>query len=121
MRLSTRDDARLTAEERAALSSLEALAAADDPQLASRLRGPRRWSIALHGARMKGLSAWAGLPAWIHTLWFAVPVVLFGLVLVVAGLTLGWGIGVLGALVSTGGLVLVVRHAGRRLGPGLGG
>ena len=45
----------------------------------------------------------------------AVPAVVVGLALVVAGLSLGWGVGVLGALLSTGGLVPVVREAGRRL------
>ena len=113
--MSTRDDARLTAQERAALSSLEALAAADDPQFAARLRGPGRWNGALRRAGMKGLSAWALMPAWLGGLRVAVPAVVVGLALVVAGLSLGWGVGVLGALLSTGGLVPVVREAGRRL------
>ena len=116
--MSTRDDARLTAQERAALSSLEALAAADDPQLAARLRGPGRWSAALHRAWMRALSAWALTPAWLASLWVAVPAVVVGLGLVVAGLSLGWGVGVVGALLSTGGLVSVVREAGRRLRSG---
>ena len=116
--MSTRDDARLTAEERAALSSLEALAAADDPQLAARLRGPGRWSTALRGAAMRILSARASAPAWLGTPWVAVPALVVGLGLVVAGLSLGWGVGVLGALLATGGLVPVVREAGRRLRSG---
>lgn len=116
--MSTRDEARLTAQERAALSTLEALAAADDPQLAARLRGPGRWSSVAHRARMRALSAWALMPVWLGSLWVAVPSVAVGLALVVAGLSLGWGVGVLGALLSTGGLVPVVREAGRRLRSG---
>ena len=116
--MSTRDDARLTAQERAALSSLEALAAADDPQFAARLRGPGRWSGALRRAGMRALSAWALMPAWLSSRWVAVPAVVVGLALVVAGLSLGWAVGVLGALLTTGGLVSVVREAGRRLRSG---
>ena len=118
--MSTRDDARLTAQERAALSNLEALAAADDPQLAARLRGPGRWSNAVHRARMRALSASALMPAWLGSLWVAVPSVVVGLVLVVAGLSLGLAVGVIGALWSTWGLVTVVRAAGRRLRSGRG-
>lgn len=119
--MSTRDDARLTAEERAALSNLEALAAADDPQFAARLRGPRRWSLAAHGAKLRALSAFMHVPACARSLWFAVPTLVVGLVLVVAGVSLGLAVGVLGALMSTAGLVSVVSDAGRRLEQGRGG
>ena len=120
MRLSTRDDARLTAEERAALSSLEALAAADDPQLAARLRGPRRLSAAVQRSRTRVLIALGRVPAGIYSLWAAVPVVALGLLLVVLGLSLGWGVGVAGALLAATGLGSIAREAGRRLGSGGG-
>lgn len=42
MAMSTRDDATLSAAERAALAGLESQAEADDPRLAAHLRGGRR-------------------------------------------------------------------------------
>jgi len=114
--MSTRDDARLTAQERAALSSLEANATADDPQLAVRLRGPGRWSISAHWARLR-FSVRPGVPAWAISLWFAIPAVVLGLVLVVLGVALGWELGVGGAVLAVAGLTSLVRHAGRKLGP----
>lgn len=117
--MSTRDDARLTAQERAALSSLEANAIADDPQLAARLRGPGRWTLSAHRVRLQ-VSLRPGIPAWAFKLWFAIPAVVLGLVLAVLGVTLGWGVGVGGAVLAAAGLTSLVRHAGRKLGPGRG-
>jgi hypothetical protein len=119
--MSTRDDARLTARERAALSSLEALATADDPQLAARLRGPSPWNLALYRARLQLLISWAHVPVWLHSLWVAIPAVAVGLGLAVVGLSVGWAVGVLGALLSTAGLTSIVRDAGRRFGSRPGG
>ena len=112
--MSTRDDARLTAQERAALSSLEALATADDPQLAARLRGPNRWNLSIFRAR-DVLAKWLRASSWLQTLWVAVPLVIVGLVLVVVGLSIGWEVGVAGALLSAVGLRSVVRDAARRV------
>jgi hypothetical protein len=103
--MSTRDDARLTAQERAALSNLEALATADDPQLAARLRGPTRWSP---------LVRLPTLPAWVRSIWIAVPAMLVGLALTVASLSIGLAVGVIGAGVAAAGLWSVVTTAERR-------
>jgi len=115
--MGTRDEARLTAQERAALSSLEALATADDPQLAARLRGPGRWRVAVHLDRLRPLSRWARVPAWAISLWFAVPAVVLGLALAVLSMSVGWGLGACGALLAAGGLGSLVRDTVRRLRP----
>jgi Protein of unknown function (DUF3040) len=111
--MSTRDDARLTAQERAALANLEAAATADDPQLASRLRGSavarldeivfRLRSSAASAARTLQARAWLGLP-----------LAIVGLVLVVAGMQAGLALGLAGALVTTGGLLLVAQKVRAR-------
>ena len=46
--MSARDDASLTDRERAALAGLEATAAAEDPRLASRLKGSSRLRVTTH-------------------------------------------------------------------------
>lgn len=107
--MSTRDDARLTAQERAALTNLEALATADDPQLAARLRGPGRWSP---------LVRLPVLPGWVRSIWLAVPAVVVGLVLVAASLSIGLAVGVVGAGVAAAGLWSLVTAAERRWGGG---
>lgn len=112
--MSTRDEARLTAQERAALSSLEALATADDPQLAARLRGPNRWNLSVLRAR-EVFAGWVRASEWLQSLWVAVPLLIVGLVLVVVGLSVGWEVGVAGALLSAAGLRSVVREAARRV------
>lgn len=114
--MSTRDDARLTAEERAALSNLEALATADDPQLAARLRGPGRWSVGPHRDRLRLLLRSLAVPAWAYSLWFAVPAVVAGLFMVVLSLSVGWPLGVCGAVVAAAGLTSLVRYARHRMG-----
>lgn len=103
--MSTRDDSRLTAQERAVLASLEAMATADDPQLAARLRGPGRWRLVV---RMPSL------PAWIRSLWLAVPAVLAGLALIVVSLSTTLAVGVIGAGVAATGLWSLVLSAERR-------
>lgn len=106
--MSTRDDARLTAQERAALSNLEALASADDPQLAARLRGPTRWRPLVLPP----------VPGWIRSPWLAVPALLAGLVLMMASLSIGLPVGVAGAGVAVAGLWSVVAAAERHWGGG---
>ena len=105
--MSTRDDARLTAQERAALSNLEALASADDPQLAARLRGPARW---------RPLVPLPSLPGWIRSLWLAVPALVAGLALMVASLSIALVVGFVGAGVAAAGLWSIVTAAERRWG-----
>ena len=107
--MSTRDDSRLTAQERAALSNLEALANADDPQLAARLRGPGRW---------RPLVRLPALPGWVRSIWLAVPSLIVGLVLIVTSLSIGLAVGVVGAGVAVAGLWSMVTAAQRRWGGG---
>ncbi|HUE58653.1 MAG TPA: hypothetical protein VMO88_03650 [Acidimicrobiales bacterium] len=123
--MSTRDDSRLTAEERAALSNLEALAAADDPQLAARLRGPTRWRLVVQVSWVLGwlpglpeMRRWVtGLPG-VHSLWVAVPAVIVGLALTVVSVSVGLAVGVIGAGIAAAGLWSVVTAAQRRWGGG---
>ena len=118
--MSTRDDARLTAEERAALSNLEATAMADDPQLAARLRGPRRWHPLDAAARLQAITRWARIPAWAYEPWFCLPAVVVGLALAVLSLAVGWWLGVLGAVVAAWGITLFLRFAARQMAAGGG-
>jgi hypothetical protein len=97
--MSTRDDASLTARERAALASLEALAAAEDPQLAHRLRGSGRIHLSWRVPRV---------PDRFRTAWWGGPVVLVGLALMVLSLGTTLVLGVAGAGLATFGLWLVV-------------
>lgn len=116
--MSTRDDARLTAEERAALSNLEAIAMADDPQLAARLRGPSRWHPLNAVARLHLTARWARVPSWAYELWFCVPAVVVGLALAVLSLAVGWELGALGGVLAACGLALLLRVAARRIAAG---
>ena len=118
--MSTRDDARLTARERAALSNLEAQAAAADPQLAVRLRGPRRWRLLDSGHLVSRLSRLVSSKLG-HSLPLGVSGVAVGLALVVVSLSVGWPLGVLGALLSAGGLASVGSYAKGRLSGGRDG
>jgi hypothetical protein len=106
--MSTRDEARLTAQERAAFAGLEAAAAADDPQLAKRLRGSNGiWvrSVLTRGSRWAAM-AWQRL---VHLGWWGIPVALVGLLLVVVSMSVGLPLGLAGALIATLGLYLVAR------------
>jgi hypothetical protein len=106
--MSTRDDARLTAQERAAFAGLEAAAAADDPQLAKRLRGSNGiWvrSVLTRCARLAS-EWWQRL---LHLGWWGIPLAVVGLLLVVVSMSVGLALGVVGALMSTLGLYLVAR------------
>ena len=103
--MSTRDDASLTAKERAALASLEATAAAEDPQLASRLRGSRRLRL------FTGLPA---IPVWLRSSWWGIPALAVGLALVVLSLSVSVVLGFVGAVLAAAGLWLVVKMVDRR-------
>jgi hypothetical protein len=106
--MSTRDDARLTAQERAAFAGLEAAAAADDPQLAKRLRGSNGIWIKSVLTRCTRLAT-AGWQRLAHLGWWGIPIALVGLLLVVVSMSAGLALGVVGALISTFGLYLTAR------------
>jgi hypothetical protein len=93
--MATRDEASLSDQERAALAHLEARAAADDPQLAGRLRGP--------GSRRQ-LPEFPPVPVWTGSGWWALPVALVGLLIMVFSLSTLAVVGVIGALVMAAGL-----------------
>ena|SRR6516225_9189520 len=103
--MSTRDDASLTAKERAALASLEATAAAEDPQLASRLRGSR-------GLRL--FTRLPSVPAWLRSTWWGVPALVVGLALMILSLSVSVALGIAGAVLAAAGLWLVVGMVKRR-------
>jgi hypothetical protein len=103
--MSTRDDASLSDRERAALASLEAVAAADDPQLAKRLRGTTRFHLARHLPR---------IPAWLRGDWWAAPLLIVGLALVAAGLSTTVVLSGIGAVLIAGGLYVLVGLLQRR-------
>ena len=105
--MSARDDASLTDRERAALAGLEATAAAEDPQLASRLTGSSRLRVITHLPR---------IPAWSRSRWWAGPLVAVGLVLVVVSLSTVWVVGVAGAVIAACGLWIVTGAVQRRWG-----
>jgi Protein of unknown function (DUF3040) len=103
--MSTRDDASLTAKERAALASLEAVAAAEDPQLASRLRGSR-------GLRL--FTRMPAMPAWVRSTWWGIPALVVGLALVILSISVSLVLGVAGAVLAVAGLWLVIGMVDRR-------
>lgn len=108
-------DARLSAAERAALADLEAAAAAADPQLASRLKsGERRPLARLSLPRMAPglLQAWA---AFLRIGWWALPLTLIGLALVVVGMGAGLAVSIIGALATTAGLRALAEVLRRRM------
>ena len=103
--MSTRDDASLTAKERAALASLEAMAAAEDPLLASRLRGSR-------GLRL--FTRLPSVPAWLRSTWWGDPALVVGLALMILSLSVSVALGIAGAVLAAAGLWLVVGMVNRR-------
>lgn len=101
--MGTRDEARLTAEERTAFASLEAAAAAADPQLSAQLRGRADLPLSRVAAgAARAVGRW-----WRSTLgraWLAAVLVPLGLFVAVAGLTAGLAVGVAGAVLAAVGL-----------------
>jgi hypothetical protein len=83
------------------LAALEATASAEDPQLASRLKGSNRLRAA---ARLRVVARLPHLPVWARSGWWAVPIVVVGLALVLLGLSTAAAVGVVGLLVTAGGL-----------------
>jgi hypothetical protein len=104
MVMSTRDEATLSAAERAALAGLESKAEADDPRLAAQLRGGGHALPSLHlpAALVRASQTWVG------------PVVaVAGLVLMILTLSSAVVLALVGALLFMGGLLLcssLVRH-----------
>jgi hypothetical protein len=103
--MSTRDDASLTAKERAALANLEAMAAAEDPQLATRLRGSRRLRL---------FTRLPAIPAWLRSAWWGIPALVVGLALVILSLSVNFVLGLAGAVLAAAGLWLVAKMVDRR-------
>jgi Protein of unknown function (DUF3040) len=96
-------DVSLNAEERAALASIEAKAAAEDPQLAALLKGSGRGWLRSVLPRLAAVAAakWRYLMA--HS-WLGFPITLVGLALVVAGMSGGLVVGLIGAVLAAAGL-----------------
>jgi Protein of unknown function (DUF3040) len=105
--MDARDDARLTDSERLALANLEATAAAEDRRLAARLKGSSRLHVIAHPPR---------IPVWLRSGWWAGPVVVSGLVLMLVSLSTVWVLGVVGAVIAAWGLWMVTRAVHRRWG-----
>jgi hypothetical protein len=104
-------DARLSQQERAALASLEAAAAADDPQLAGRLSG-----TAVVRARAAIPRLLASVTTWLRSVeryaWMGGPIAAAGFALMVVGQSAGLAVGIVGAVLAAGGLTLAA-HAGQ--------
>jgi Protein of unknown function (DUF3040) len=107
-------DSRLSAEERAALAHLEAAASADDPHLASRLRGSgvNRISLLTSGIRRDLVSLGRRLVA---LGWWGSLLALVGLALIILAVSVGAWLALAGALILIVGLVSVVGAAERKL------
>lgn len=101
-------DARLSAAERAALADLEAAAAADDPRLASRLRGSSvvRARTVLPRLLPRVAAAWTRV---LSLRWWAVPVTVAGLALIVLGISAGTALSVVGVITSVVGLRILAE------------
>jgi hypothetical protein len=103
--MSTRDDASLTAKERAALASLEATAAAEDPQLASRLRGSRQLRL---------FTRLPAIPPWLRSTWWGIPALVVGLALIILSLSVSVVLGFVGAVLAAAGLWMLAGMIDRR-------
>jgi hypothetical protein len=104
MVMSTRDEATLSAAERAALAGLESKAEADDPRLAAQLRGGGRVrpTLQVPPGLIRASQTWAG------------PVVaVAGMAMMILALSSEVGVAVFGALFFVAGLLMsssLVRH-----------
>jgi hypothetical protein len=96
-------DSRLSAEERAALANLEAAATADDPNLASRLRGSRPARLGAVGSKARE-SLTGLLSRLTHLGWWGAPVAAVGLALLVISIAVSLWLGLLGAAAAVAGL-----------------
>ena len=112
--IGTKDEVDLSAQERAALSNLEARATAADPGLAARLEGRSRWRPF---TRM--IAASSRVRQWARSAWTAAAAMVVGLTLTAVGVSFGLAVGVVGAVLLGAGLWSAVslarrRRAGRR-------
>jgi hypothetical protein len=103
--MSTRDEATLSAAERAALAGLESKAEADDPRLAAQLRGGGRVrpSLQVPPGLIRASQTWAG-PV----------VVVAGLAMMILSLSSSVGLALTGAVLLVAGLLMtagLVRHS----------
>jgi Protein of unknown function (DUF3040) len=107
-------DSRLSAEERAALAHLEAAATADDPHLATRLRGSGSARLSLLGSKAhRDLSA---LGARVLGLgWWGLVVAAVGFAMIVLAVSTSLWLGVGGALITVTGLIGVGHAVERRI------
>jgi hypothetical protein len=100
------------------LAALEATASAEDPQLASRLKGSSRLRAV---TRLRVVARLPRVPAWARSGWWAVPIVLVGLALVLLSLSTVAAVGIVGLLITAGGLWIgagaLHRHWSRRQPP----
>jgi hypothetical protein len=98
-------EVRLTAEERAALASIEAKATAEDPQLAALLRGSSRQWVQMVPQRVaaSAVSAWRYLMT--HG-WWGFLIAAVGLALIATSMSAGLIVGLAGAVVAAAGLRL---------------
>jgi hypothetical protein len=106
------DEGMLTAQERAALASLEERAAADDPRLADHLRGLRSKErlLALPKPDLGWLTTTAG-QVWRSlrpAVWGPI-LTIAGLALVVLGLSVSLALSVVGIVIAAVGLGLLVQ------------
>ncbi len=110
-------DARLSAAERAALADLEAVALADDPVFASRLRGSPA-SEAMRAASSARLLLRRGWVKLLCVRWWGLVMLVVGLAAVTGGLAVSLAVSLAGTLLSGVGLrvlaEIVVDRSTRR-------
>ncbi len=98
-------EVRLSAEERAALASIEAKAAAEDPQLAALLKGSsRRWLQAV--PRRVAATVTSGWRALVSHGWWGFLIAAVGLALIAVSMSAGLLVGLVGAVLAAAGLRL---------------
>ncbi len=105
--MSARDEATLSAAERAALAGLESKAEADDPRLAAQLRGGlrRRPAPRVPAGLVRASQTWAGPMTAV-----------VGLAMMVLGLSSLLVVSLLGVALLVAGLAMTATLVRRRLG-----
>lgn len=110
--MSTRDDATLSAEERAAFARIEAQAIADDPSLGASL-------LFRFEHKLRGVATALGHRA--QRSWVGALLILVGAGLVVMGLATTVALSVLGIVAVVAGAIPVAELVGARLGKAVSG
>ncbi len=98
-------EVRLSAEERAALASIEAKAAAEDPQLAALLKGSSRQWVHSVPQRVVGIVT-SGWRALLSHGWWGFLMAAVGLALIAVSMSAGLVVGLVGAALAAAGLRL---------------